>query len=324
MNVRKIAGVFICLFSFVSLAAAQQEEYKTALRIGVLPICGHLPLVIAEKEIGTSLHGVKINLDIYSSWTALEAAFRVKAVDAAAIDLSKALIMAYDGVPLKIMAVVSRNGTALILRDSSPDKLRDQIVGGSGSDTMQLLIFSQFIKSKGLKLGYDVRSILVPFRRAIDRFKAGDIFGFSLPEPYGAIAEEEHLGASMILSKDILPHHISSVFIVQPEVLREKPGDIKILVKSLVEAEEFIETDKKETNATQTAVAQRDIFGIKQSAVKRALTQPQDRVLFEQPIPFPDEIKEDENMLIKLGVLGGVIDLNRVIDTEYVRSATEK
>ena len=296
---------------------AQQQEEK--LRIGLLPIIDHLPLVISQKEIAVPLKGVRIDLDLYRSWTGLEAAYRTGAVDGAAIDLSKALIMAYDGVPLKIVLVLSRNGTALVVNSDNPEDIKGKIIASSGSDTIQLLIFNEFLKKKGLRMGYDVRSVITRFAKATMRMKEEKFYGFCLPEPYGALAEEEGVVNKLILSKDIVPNQISSVLIVSPQVIASKPGMIKTWVRSVIKSMEFIERDKTASGGRQSAVSQTDVFRFDPKVVERILTGPLDRVSFKDFSPSETEIKETAIKLMKVGILGGLVDFKKIIDKEYTK-----
>ncbi|MFA6217898.1 MAG: ABC transporter substrate-binding protein [Candidatus Omnitrophota bacterium] len=296
-------------------ASAQQEEYT--MRVGVIPLVEHIPLLLAQKEIAATVTKEKVQLDVYNSWTALEAAFRTGAIDAAAITLPKALLMAYEGVPLKILLVVGRNGSTIVLNNDSADALKGKITGGSGNDTMDLLVFARFLKEKKLRLGRDVRYLLIPFSRTIALMKEERIYGFCLSEPYGALAEKEAVAKRVILSKDIYPNLINSVLIVNPQTLKNHPDVIKLFVKELTKAAAFIEKDKDASNGAQTAMAQVNIFKINPEVVKRALTMPKDRILFKNLVPQAQEIENVEKDLMGLNVLSGMVKLNDIIDTRF-------
>ncbi|MBF0397224.1 MAG: ABC transporter substrate-binding protein [Desulfobacterales bacterium] len=290
------------------------------LRIGILPIIEHLPVVIAKNEVSYSGKTIKYDLDIYTSWTALEAAFRTKGVDAAAITLPKALLMAYEGVPLKIVLVLSRNGTALVLNDDSLESLKGKIIGCSGNDTTQLLIFKKFLKDKGLKSGYDTRSILIPIEKAISYLKEEKIYGFCLPEPYGVLAEEAKIAKKIILSKDISPNHISSVIIIQPEAIENKPGKLREWVKSIIKSAEFIEQDKKDSGCRQVAVAQTKILNIDTKIVIKSLQSPENRVNFNKLTPDISEIESIMKNTIEIGILPGTVNISKLIDNRYIEA----
>lgn len=309
-----LLGFFFFLNTFPLFC--QEEE---PLRVGILPIAEHLPIVISKTQIAFPLKRVKVKLDLYTSWTALEAAFRTKAVDAIAITLPKAILMAYDGVPLKIVLVLARNGTALVLNDDSKESLMGKLVGGSGSDTTQLIIFKKFLKTKELRLGYDTRNILVPFDKAISYLKEERIYGFCLPEPYGVLAENEKVAKKIILSRDIAPGHISSVLIIQPETIATKPGRSKEWVESVIKSAEFIEQDKKNSGGRQVAVAQAKILNIDVQSVIKVLSSPADRVSFKDLTPVASEIQAVMKETMDIGALAGTIDPDKIIDDQYIK-----
>ncbi len=296
-------------------AFAQQEEYR--FRVGVMPLVEHIPLLVAQGEIASSNAKEKVQLDVYNSWTALEAAFRTGAIDGAAITLPKALLMAYEGIPLKILLNVGRNGSVIVVNNDSADALKGKIMGGSGNDTMDLLVFARFLKDKKLRLGRDVRYLLIPFSRTISLMKEERIFGFCLSEPYGALAEKEAVAKRVILSKDVYPNHINSVFIVSPKALKEHPDVVKAFVKSLIKAGTFIEKDKDDSGGRQTAMSQVNIFKMDPELVARALTMPKDRMVFKNFVPQVAEIEEIAKSLMSLNVLSGMVNLKEIIDTRY-------
>ncbi len=314
----KKSGLAVLLILGVMLASflpafSQQEE--STIRIGVIPLVEQLPLAVAQKEVESSQLKSKIKLDVYNSWTALEAAFRTGAVEAAAITLPKALIMAYEGIPLKILLVVSRNGSAIVL---SGDDVKGKIVGGSGNDTIDLVVFDRYLKQKNLKLNYDVKFLLIPFAKAVSLLKEERIYGFCLPAPYAALAEKEGVGRKIILSKDIFPNHIASVLIINPNVLRDEKNLVKEYLKILIKAQKSVEKDKDDSKGQQTALAQVDSFKLAPEIVVKSLIAPKDRVVFGSPAPSVREVEEIMQDIMLLGVMGGKVNLKELIDTQYI------
>jgi ABC-type nitrate/sulfonate/bicarbonate transport system substrate-binding protein len=308
--------VFSGLIFFFSGFDSFAQSEKKVFRVGVMPVCGHLSAVIAKKNFMETLK-MPVVLDVYDSWTALEAAYRTGAVDAVIITVAKALTMGYDNVALKIIMVVSRNGSSLTLSGDSQQDVRGKIIGGSGNDTMELAVFSKFLEIHKLRMGYDVRYLLIPFNRATILLKEGAIYGYCLPEPYGEMAIKNKLAKTIILSKDIMPNHINDVLVVNPQVIKKYPQIIKELVQALIKASDFIENDKNISQAKQTALAQIDLLKMDVAIVRTVLTEPKDRVLFTNLKLNNKEINEIMNFLVFSGNLGGKVDLNKLIDDQF-------
>lgn len=310
--------VKVYLFAAVVLTIGMATQFnvtaadKTEIRIGVLPSLAHLPVVLSAKEVAFPLEQAKVTIDIYNSWTALEAAFRTNAVDMAALTLPKVLNMAFDGVPLRIILVLSRNGSSILLKEDAASSLKNKITGNSGSDTMELAIFKEFIQSKNLKFGYDVRSILIPIKRSVQLFDSGRIFGFCLPSPYGYIAQQKSQG-KLILSGEIMPYHINSVLIVNPAVWEKKKTAIAEVVRSIIVSGEFIEKDKEDSGGMQTAVAQEEVFKFSAKLVAKALSQPKERVVFSNMKLDVKELNQTMEDLVKIGVVKGRVNINKII-----------
>jgi NitT/TauT family transport system substrate-binding protein len=312
-GVAVILSIVLALFVTLPVFAQQEEN----IRVGVIPLVEHIPLILAQKDTNLSSK-TKVSLDIYTSWTGLEAAFRTGAIEAACVTLPKALLMAYEGISLNIIMVVNRNGISLALKGESAEALKGKIIGSSGNDTMDLIVFARFLKEKKLKLGYDARLMLIPFSKAISLLKEERIYGFCLPEPYGAQAEQEGVAKKVLFSKDIYPNHIGNVLIVNPKVLKTNSEVIKLLVKNIVKAGAAIEKDKKDSQGKQTSLTQVDIFKIPPALVARSLTMPKDRITFDNVMPSEREVEEIMQDLMSLGLMGGKVNLKDIIDTKYL------
>lgn len=317
--IKKISILILgILLLMVSMNGFCQEDEEFSLRVGVIPLVEHLPLLIAQRDMN-AVSKTKVKLDIYTSWTGIEAAFRTGAIDAAAMTLPKALLMAYESVDLKILLVINRNGDAVVLKGGdAPENIKGKIFGGSGSDTMDLVIFSRYLKTKQLQLGPEVRSLLVPLGKAITLVKEDRLYGYCLPEPYGVLGEKEGIAKKIILSKDIFPRHINSVLIVNPSVLKAHPDVIKAYIKAIIKAAAYIEKDKTASGGKQSAMIQVGIYKINPDLVAKALTTPRDRILFEDLTPSQKEIEDVLQDLLGLGVLGGKVNLKEIVDTKYI------
>ena len=304
---------------FVSIVFSSFSEDKSVLiRVGALAVAGNLPLALSQEESVSPLSKAKVMLDLYSSPIAVEAAYRAGAVEAAAVNLSQALIMADDGIPLKVVIVLDRNGSALVIGGDSESALKGKIIGGSGDDTVQFLVFNRFLKNKKLSLGYDVRFLFIPFSRAIELLREKKIYGFCLPEPYGAYAQQEGLAKKVVFSKDIIPNHIDNVLIVRPVFIKKHSHAVKELVKSITESCRFIEKDKKASGGKQTALMQAGIFNIPHRVLEQILSSPADRVSFINPEFSPDEISKTAGSMIKLGILKNKPKLDDILDTSFI------
>lgn len=320
-NKMRITNIKLIIITFLLIICSQctfAQQEKFVLRVGVIPLVEQLPLVIAQTDL-SDVSRTDVIFDIYNSWTALEAAFRTEALDAVAITLPKALVMAYDGVPLKIILVINRNGNSIVMKSDSAAELKGKIIGSSGSDTMDLLIFSRFLKSKDLKSGYDVRSLLIPLEKSISLLEGNRIYGFCLPEPYGTMAEKRQIAKKIVFSKDIYPNHIGSVLIIKPAILKAHPEEIKSYLKSILHAASFIESDKKESNGMQTALAQVGVFHLDYKIVAAALSVQKERVLFSDLTPSVNEIEEVMRAAMEIGILKGSINLKETVDASFVK-----
>ncbi|MCM8812690.1 MAG: ABC transporter substrate-binding protein [Candidatus Omnitrophica bacterium] len=268
---------------FIVPPARAQEDTALSVRAGLLPVVEELPLVLAAKEAAMPLHQIKISLELFRSATALEAALKTGMVDVAGIPLIQATRMIVRGVPLKIVLLLHRGGSGVVLPAGLSEKgLRNALIGIPGNDAGQLLALAAIVEPYGLKLGIDVRYIGIPLHRANNLLATKRISGFLLPEPYGQMAVREGLSTEVFAAKNFLPDMIDLVAVVRQDLIEKNPRAIKELVESLHASGRFIEVDRKKTGGSQAALHQKDVLGFDVDLFAQALGTDQSMIRFDQ------------------------------------------
>ncbi len=314
-----IAGIFFCLPASRA-ANADKKADILQMTVGIIPVVEELPIVISAKEVVAPLQKVKPELEVFKSWTALEAAFRTGMVDAAGVPTVMAFKMALDGVPLKVLFPLHKGGTKLVFSfKADKNTLKGKLLGIPGSDTGQLLVLKKFLDNEGLRIGYDVRYILVPLDRSVELLKVGKIDGFVLPEPYGTMAQAEGLVKDAILGNDIMPNFVDIVFIVNPKLIKENKKAIQEWVDSLNASGNFIEKDKKETGGRQVAVAQEDVLDIPRKYIEKGFSDNPNAIHFGNldKVDLHKALTETSNRALELEVLSGKVELSTILDDSF-------
>lgn len=312
--------VVVCIIFTINTTACAQdmlEKEKLRLTVGVISAIEELPVIISKMEAVVPLDKINVNVEVFYSWTALEAAFRTGMVDAAGITSLKAFKMHLDKVPLKILMLLHRKGSSLVL--SSSESLKGKLIGISGNDTGQVVLLKRYLDKKGLKLGYDVRYILIPFARALGLLREEKISGFILPEPYGSMAQAEGLAKEYILGKDIMANFIDVVLIVNPKKIAENKEAIKEWVDSIKKSGEFIEEDKAKTHAQQVASLQQEILNLDPVLLQRALSNDLGAIQFINLQATESVFEETIKTGLELDILSGTVDLKDIIDDRFYR-----
>ncbi|MFH2144993.1 MAG: ABC transporter substrate-binding protein [Candidatus Omnitrophota bacterium] len=328
-RIAKTIIIILCIGAVVFTAGAnagwaqqaREENKKLQLTVGIIATLEELPIVLSKKETTMPLNKIDLKLEVFNSWTALEAAFRTGMVDAAGITVLKAFKMQLDNVPMKLVLFLHRKGSSLVFsQETTPENLKGKLIGVSGNDTNQVLVLERFLEQKGLKLGYDVRYILVPFRRAVALMKEEKIAGFVLPEPYGVMAlAEPDLVKDYILGKDIMPEGIDVVLIINPKKIEENRAAIAEWISSIVKSGAYIEEDKRKTAGEQVSLIQQDILNIDPTLMQKALGNNIQAIDYSDLYPNISDLEKVMKKGLSLDILSGVVKLSDVVDTSFTR-----
>ncbi|MBU1043409.1 MAG: ABC transporter substrate-binding protein [Candidatus Omnitrophica bacterium] len=317
MTRKIIILVLLVILAFKPMGVFAQD--KVVLKVGVLPIIESLPLAISGAQSAIANSNITVQVEVFSTWTALEAAYRTGIVDIAAMTAPKAIKMAGNNIPLKILMSLHRNGNMLVTNftQDSAEQFEGTIIGVSGNDTGQLILLSEFIKKQGLKLGPQVRYIAIPQSKALELLSSGKIQGFLLSEPYGSMALAEGIAKQAFPGVEIMDNFVDVLLIANPLIIKSHQKEVKKLVEAVNQAGKMITKDVVSSKGKQAAFSQLEILGIDPEIVSMSLCSPISKIRFDDLTVSLDELKKIEKLALSLGILNAGIDLSKITDTQF-------
>lgn len=319
---KRVKTIIICLCAGILFAImatqASAEDSRQQIRVGVLPVFQELPILVSKKEAAVAYKNIAVTVEVFKSWTSLEAAYRTGMIDAAGITVVKAFNMSLDNVPLTIALFLHRNGSSLVLKiDSTKQALMNKIIGTSGTDTGDTILLYRYLQKLGMKIGLDTRFLLIPMQKSTNLLTEGEVSGFMLPEPFGTIAKMQGLAKKYILGKEISPGYPDVVLIINPKLISKNKAALQEWVNSIVKSGAFIEEDKTKTGGEQTSLIQSDVFKYSEKITKEVLTNPKDGILFNDMAVNKKDLEDIVKDALTLEIISAEIDLSKIIDTSF-------
>jgi ABC-type nitrate/sulfonate/bicarbonate transport system substrate-binding protein len=297
---------------------------KTALRIGYLPLLSQAPLVVSYENDRLNFASIIPELVRYNSFTALEAAMRVGAIDIASLPVPIALNMAAEGYKIKIIGACSSGGSRLMARkEGDLETVRGHLIGVPGLDSNENLNLSQVLGAMNLRPGLEYKTIGVTFNSAIKNFKSQNLDALYLPEPFGTIAEREKIAHEIQGQKDKLTGTLGTVLVIRSEILEKYEKGTKEWIMSLEKSCRFIENDIKQSGARQTAIIQKSYFNFPEAVVIDALVNHKGDLEFDQFVPDQKKIKVYMDLASKMQILTKSVDLNALLSLNLMKKAGE-
>lgn len=319
---KKFLVFIICILLITQIAWTQD---KIPLRVGYIPLLTQLPLIISYEN--DHLNFLQIDLDLikYTSFTSLEAALRVGAIDAASIPVPIALSIAADAsecelCQVTILGTIHRGGSILVTStEGALESIRGKLIGVPGLDSAENMGLKESLATVGLRFGLDYKTIGIPFDTAIKHLKAGKLQGLYLPEPFGTLAEKEGLAIAVEGQQGQLTGTLTTVLVIHSDTLKAHPSAVGEWLMSIVNSCHFIENDIQNFGGQQTAIIQSSYFGYPGEIVADSLIQRKGAISFDLHLPSLKELQQFMQIALEMKLIMKSVDWNTILAPDLVK-----
>ncbi len=236
--------------------AAQEGKAATervTLRLGYFPNVTHATAIVGveqklfEKSLGS---GAALETASFNSGTeAVEALFS-DAIDATFIGPNPAINawQQSDGQAIRIVSGATSGGAFLVVRKGiqSAKDLRGKTLPSPDLGNTQDVALRAWLKDQGLETdlegGGDVSIVPQENAQILETFRAGEIDGASVPEPWATRLIDEGDGKVLVDERDLWPggRYVITHLMVATRFLQEHPDVVRKLLQGVVAANEFL------------------------------------------------------------------------------------
>ncbi|MBI2684530.1 MAG: ABC transporter substrate-binding protein [Actinobacteria bacterium] len=245
----------------------------STVKIGFIALTDSASVIMA-KELGYyAERGVNVEIVKQASWPALRDSLLNGDIDAAPCLYSMPFSVA-TGVSgnasqkLKIAMVLNNNGQAITLKNDlkaagygDPAKAKAALQGkkkvtlamtypGGTHDT--------WLRYWLLAAGVDVSTldiIPIPPPQMVANMKVGTMDGYSVGEPWNAVAVKEGIGFTTIASQDIWENHPEKALVVNESFASKRTSELKEVMGAILKASKWLDDRANRKNAAKTISA---------------------------------------------------------------------
>src|ERR1700694_3127953 len=217
---------------------------QTKFRIGFLPVTCHLTCPVTDF-INKQMTGESIFDPVrFNGWQELKEAYLSGYTPATFILAPMAMALREQGVPIKIVYLGHRDGSAVMVhKDSQIYRMQDlrakRIAVPNLFSNQRLLIF-RALKQANMSIK-DIELVEMPppdmpaalYAKAVDAISSG--------EPFMAQTELDGYGRVLWLTKDVWPNFISCVLAVHEDMIKNHRDVVQRLVGGIAESGKLIE-----------------------------------------------------------------------------------
>lgn len=235
-----------------------------------------------------------------------------------------AMKLRQQGVPIKIVYLGHRDGTAMMVHKQSAiheiGDLKGKTIAVPNRFSNQYLIIFKALRESGLSIK-DVNIVEMPppdmpaalYSKAVDAITSG--------EPFMAQTEMEDYGRVLYQAKDIWPDFISCVLVVREDVIREHPAWVQRMVDGIASSGKWLEGGMDHRMSAAKDIS-RGYYNQKPELLEYVLSKPPDRVNYSRLLLARRDFEEIEALAREAGIIDNSVSFDDYADPSFSEKTT--
>lgn len=306
--------------------AGKKDAATQQFKIGFLPVTCHLTCPVTDF-INKQVTGKGAFEPVrFASWPELKEAYIAGHTPATFILAPMAIALREQGVPIKIVYLGHRDGSAVMVHKDSQiyrmQDLRGKRVAVPNRYSNQRLLFFRALKAANMTIN-DIQLIEMPppdmpaalYSKSVDAICSG--------EPFMGQTELDGYGRVLWLTKDVWPNFISCVLAVRDDVIQTRRADVQALVDGIAKSGKWLDSSMDHRMSAAQFVS-KNYYMQDPRLLTFVLSKPPDRVKYTRLAPLKPDFEEIEALGKESGILQGTAHFEDYVDTSFSDAATEK
>jgi len=334
---RILAGLFLWTGSVtaahlalnVDWAAALNDRLspeKRKLNVAYIPVTCHLACPVTDFISRYSLDGTLFVPRMFQGFPEIKEALISDRMQVGFMVAPMAIALVAQGVPIKIVYLGHRYGSAVVVRKDGPihnvrDLVGRTIAVPSRFSDERLIVFKA-LKQNGLS-GSDVHMVEMAPPDVAGALAAGAIDAFSMGEPYPSQAELGGFGRVLFHAREYWPDYMSCVVVVRQDAIDRRARAVQVLVDGIARSGLWLDQGQPHREHAADFVA-RYYYRQRPEILRHALTQPLDRVIYTRLSPRQADFDMVRDLMIETGVLDKRIPFEAYVDTRFAEGAAQE
>lgn len=260
----------------------------------------------------------------FSGWPELKEAHISGHTRATFILAPMAMALREQGVPLKVVYLGHRDGSALMVHKDSKIRdfadLRGKRVAVPNRFSNQFLLIYRGLRDRGMSLS-DIQLVEMPppdmpaalYAKAVDAIISG--------EPFMAQTELDGYGRVLYQAKEIWPGFISCVLAIDERYIADHPDRVQQLVTGIAKSGLWLEAGMKNRMDAAEAVA-KQYYNQNPRLLRFVLSKPPDRVTYDKLRLIRDEWERMANLAREAGIIKRPLRFEEYADVRFSENTT--
>ena len=247
-------------------------------------------------------------------------------VQAAFMVAPMAIALRAQGVPIKIVYLGHRYGSAVVVRKNGPIKtpadLKGRIIAIPTRFSDERLLVFRALKEYNIKPS-EVKTVEMAPPDVASALATKAIDAFSMGEPFPSQAEMGGYGRVLFQAREYWPDYMSCVVVVRQDVIDKRPDAVQLLVDGIARSGLWLDEGRPNRENAADFVG-RYYYRQNPKLLRWALLNPMDRVVYSPLSPRKADFDLVRDMMIETGILNRKIEFEEYVDTTFAEGSRHK
>lgn len=236
-----------------------------------------------------------------------------------------AVALRSQGVPIKIVYLGHRYGSAFVVAKTGPvHSVRDlarKTIAIPSRFSDERLIVGRALRAHGMTEA-DVRMVEMAPPDVASALSSGAIDAFVMGEPFPSQAELGGYGRVLFFAKEYWPDYISCVLVVRDDVIERRPEAVQLLVDGIARSGMWLDEGRPHREYAAEFVG-RYYYQQPPRLLRWALTTPMDRVMYSPLAPTRPDFDLIVELMVQAKLIEQPIAFEEFVDPRFAEHAAE-
>lgn len=297
---------------------------KRKITVGYIPVTCQLTCPVTDYISKYSESGELYLPRMFQGFPELKEALIANKIQAAFIVAPMAIALAAQGVPIKVIYIGHRNGSAVVVRKDGSIKnfgqLRGKTIAIPSRFSDERLLLFRAMQAYGMPPD-SIRMVEMAPPDVSGALEAGAIDAFVMGEPFPSQAEMGGYGRILFYADKYWPNYMSCILVAREDLIQSRPQVVQVLVDGIARSGLWLDQSRPHRIDAADFVG-RYYYNQKPELLRWALTKPMSRIRYNLLEPQKADFDEVRDMMIQTGVLKVKIPFNAYTDLQFADHAT--
>jgi len=235
-----------------------------------------------------------------------------------------AIALRSQGVPIKIVYLGHRYGSAVVVRSDGPVRTVKDLAGKTLAIPSRFsdehLILVRALAANGLPRAA-VRMIEMPPPDVVGALAVDAIDGFSMGEPFPGQAEMGGFGRVLFKAQEYWPDYMSCVVVVREDAIDRRPSAVQELVDGIARSGLWLDQGAANRDYAADFVG-RYYYNQPPALLRWVLTRDLTRVVYSPLAPRKADFDLVRDLMVETGLIDRPIQFEEYVDTRFADGAS--